>query len=55
MAAVKTYTVGTATAAEVDKLRNELEQLWHVQPTYAQVIRYAVAVALATTQRGGTR
>ena len=43
--ATKTYTVGTDTAADVDKLRDELEQLWQVRPTYSQVLKHAVYVA----------
>ena len=45
--AVKTYTVGTDTAADVERLREQLERLWQVRPTYSQVIRHAVSVALA--------
>ena len=43
----KTYTVGADTAADVERLRERLAQLWQVRPTYAQVIRHAVTVALA--------
>ena len=45
--AAKTYTVGTDTALAVERLREHLERLWQVQPTYAQVIRHAVFVANA--------
>ena len=45
--AAKTYTVGKDTALEVELLRERLERLWQVRPTNAQVIRHAVAVALA--------
>ena len=45
--AAKTYTVGTETAAGVERLRERLERLWQVHPTYSQVIRYATLVAIA--------
>ena len=48
--AAKTYTVGADTAGSVDRLRDRLERLWQVQPTYAQVIRHAVTVATAKLQ-----
>ena len=48
--AAKTYTVGTDTALEVELLRERLARLWQVRPTNAQVIRHAVAVALAKVQ-----
>ena len=49
----RTYTVGTDTAADVDRLRERLERLWQVRPTYSQVIRHAVKVALAKLQEEG--
>ena len=49
----KTYTVGTDTAADVERLRWRLELLWQVRPTYSQVIRHAVSVALAKSQEEG--
>ena len=48
--AAKTYTVGMDTAADVERLRERLERLWQVQPTYSQVIRHAVTVATAKLQ-----
>ena len=47
---VKTYTVGADTAADVERLRERLARLWQVQPTYAQVLRHAVSVALSKAQ-----
>ena len=52
--AAKTYTVGTDTAADVERLQERLARLWKVKPTYSQVIRHAVSVALAKLQEGGT-
>ena len=49
--AVKTYTVGTDTAADVERLRERLALIWQVQPTYSQVIRHAVSVALNNFQK----
>ena len=49
----KTYTVGRDTAADVELLREQLERLWQVRPSYAQVIRHAVSVALAKLQEEG--
>ena len=49
----KTYTVGADTAADVERLRTLLERRWQVRPTYAQVIRHAVAAALAQSQEEG--
>ena len=49
----KTYTVGTDTAADVERLRERLALLWQVRPTYSQVIRHAVSVALAKSQEEG--
>ena len=46
----KTYTVGSDTAEGVERLRERLGRLWQVQPTYAQVIRHAVSVAIAKLQ-----
>ena len=48
--ASKTYTVGSETAADVELLREELSHLWQVRPTYSQVIRHAVVVAIARLQ-----
>ena len=49
----KTYTVGSDTAESVEQLREQLGQRWHVQPTYSQVIRHAVSVALARLEEEG--
>ena len=51
--AAKTYTVGTETAADVEILRDRLLRLWQVRPTYAQVIRHAVLVALTKLEEDG--
>ena len=51
--AAKTYTVGTDTAADVELLRDLLERLWQVRPTYSQVIRHAVSVALTKLKEEG--
>ena len=37
----------------MDRLRERLERLWQVRPTYSQVIRHAVKVALAKLQEEG--
>ena len=50
--AAKTYTVGTDTAADVERLRERLALLWQVRPTYSQVIRHAVSVALTKLEEG---
>ena len=49
----KTYTVGTDTLTDVERLRERLEELWQVRPSYAQVIRHAVSVALAKLEEEG--
>ena len=49
----KTYTVGADTAADVERLRERLALLWQVRPTYSQVIRHAVSVALSKSQEEG--
>ena len=53
--AVKTYTVGADTATDVELLRERLERLWQVRPSYAQVIRHAVSIALAKSQEDGQK
>ena len=50
--AAKTYTVGTDTAADVERLRERLALLWQVRPTYSQVIRHAVSVVLTKLEEG---
>ena len=49
----KTYTVGADTLTDVERLRERLEELWQVRPSYAQVIRHAVSVALSKLEEEG--